>query len=133
MRVLLMVTAACGLLLAAGACERQGGGGATTQTSAAAACPHQIKKDMCPFCNPEKIEAEGFCGEHGVAEALCAQCRPYLKAAFRAKGDWCEQHGGPDSQCLACHPELAENLRPGEHGVEMPPAKTDPTQGPGGG
>jgi hypothetical protein len=55
-----------------------------------------------------------------MAEALCYMCRPYLNAAFRAKGDWCEEHNAPDSQCTACHPELLENRRPGEHGVQNP-------------
>jgi cobalt-zinc-cadmium efflux system membrane fusion protein len=48
-----------------------------------------------------------------VAEALCHQCRPYLKAAFRAKGDWCARHAAPDSQCHACHPELKDKIQPG--------------------
>lgn len=69
-------------------------------------CPHQIKADRCPFCNPQLVESDGFCGEHGVAEALCYQCRPYLKAAFRAKGDWCTEHNAPESQCVLCHAEL---------------------------
>jgi hypothetical protein len=90
----------------------------TAQTDAA--CEHEIKREMCPFCTPSLVESEGFCGEHGVAEALCAQCRPYLRAAFRAKGDWCAEHGGPDSQCMTCHPELKENVRPGEHGGPTP-------------
>jgi hypothetical protein len=76
-------------------------------------CPHEIKKDKCPFCTPSLIESDGFCGEHGVAEALCYQCRPYLKAAFRAKGDWCAKHNAPDSQCVVCHPELAAKAKPG--------------------
>lgn len=96
-------------------CERKPGEGGDSQ-AAAARCSHQIKKDACPFCNPGLIESEGFCGEHGVAEALCAQCRPYLKAVFRAKGDWCQRHGVPDTQCVECHPELKDNIRPGEHG-----------------
>lgn len=79
-------------------------------------CPHDIKQEKCPFCNPGLIESDGFCGEHGVAEALCSQCRPYLKAAFRAKGDWCAEHGVPESQCVICNPELKANIRPGEHG-----------------
>ena len=70
-----------------------------------------------PFCTPSLIEPDGFCGAHGVAEALCYGCRPYLKAAFRAKGDWCETHKAPESQCTQCHPELLENRKAGEHGV----------------
>ncbi len=80
-------------------------------------CPHGIKASMCPFCTPALVDSEGFCGEHGVAEALCYQCRPYLKAAFRAKGDWCSKHNAPDSQCVACHAELAAMAKPGSgHG-----------------
>ena len=85
-------------------------------------CPHEIKPDKCPFCTPRLIETDGFCAEHGVAEALCYQCRPYLKAAFRAKGDWCAEHGAPDSQCLVCHPGLKEKMQPGAgHGVSPEP------------
>lgn len=97
-----------------GACEKKSTPGAAT-TTAADRCPHEIKQEKCPFCNPGLVESEGFCGEHAVAEALCVQCRPYLKAAFRAKGDWCE-HETPDSQCMVCHPELKDKVRPGEHG-----------------
>lgn len=93
-------------------------------TASAAGCPHEIKAEVCPFCNPELVSTEGFCGEHGVAEALCAQCRPYMKAAFRAKGDWCAEHKTPESQCIECNPELKENLRPGEHGTAIEPTTT---------
>lgn len=80
-----------------------------------ARCPHDIKPQTCPFCTPQLVESEGFCGEHGVAEALCVVCRPYLRPAFKARGDWCQTHQLPDSQCLTCHPELREQIRPGEH------------------
>lgn len=107
------------------ACEKKSDEGtsksATThkvKSDATGRCPHDIKQEKCPFCNPKLVESEGFCGEHGVAEALCFQCRPYLKAAFRAKGDWCGKHEAPDSQCVACHPELKEKMKPGSgHGV----------------
>jgi len=105
--------------------ESDGGAGAESASASSTAggearCEHEIKRDTCPFCTPSLVESEGFCGEHGVAEALCAQCRPYLKAAFRVKGDWCAEHGSPDSQCLACHPDLEKNVKPGEHGVTTP-------------
>lgn len=106
------------LLLSLGlaACEKQAEpGGAAPAADAAGRCPHEIKQDTCPFCTPALIESEGFCGEHGVAEALCYRCRPYLKAAFRAKGDWCQAHAAPDSQCVECHPELLEKRGTG-HG-----------------
>lgn len=90
------------------------------KADASGRCPHEIKQEKCPFCNPELVDSEGFCGEHGVAEALCVQCRPYLKAAFRAKGDWCAEHNVPESQCVACNPELKDNVRPGEHGAKSP-------------
>jgi len=73
-------------------------------------CPHDIKAEKCPFCTPALIESDGFCGGHGVAEALCYQCRPYLKTAFKAKGDWCKEHEAPDSQCMTCHPELKAKI-----------------------
>jgi cobalt-zinc-cadmium efflux system membrane fusion protein len=115
MKMLLAGTVTASLALL-GACDSKSGEGAAQATSADA-CPHEIKAEKCPFCNPGLVESEGFCGEHGVAEALCAQCRPYLKAAFRTKGDWCEEHKLPESQCVECNPELKENVRPGEHGV----------------
>ncbi|MBL9031617.1 MAG: hypothetical protein JNM80_07905 [Phycisphaerae bacterium] len=104
------------------ACEKKSGDSGATPTSGKASsaerCTHEIKREKCPFCDPSLIESEGFCGEHGVAEALCATCRPYLKAAFRAKGDWCADHGVPKTQCLTCNPELKDKLRPGEHGTK---------------
>jgi cobalt-zinc-cadmium efflux system membrane fusion protein len=88
-------------------------------------CPHEIKHEKCPFCNPSLVESEGFCAEHGFAEALCVPCRPYLKAAFRAKGDWCKEHSAPESQCLVCHPELKDKMKSGAgHGTAPSPAPT---------
>lgn len=102
---------------------QQAAGGSTT--ASADRCPHDIKQEKCPFCTPSLIESDGFCGEHGVAEALCYLCRPYLKAAFRAKGDWCAEHNAPDSQCMVCHPELKANIMPDAgHGVAHPGAST---------
>jgi cobalt-zinc-cadmium efflux system membrane fusion protein len=63
-------------------------------------------------------EQEGFCGEQGEEDALSAQCRPYLKAAFRAKGDWCADHAVPQSQCVACNPALEERIT-GGHGAAL--------------
>lgn len=121
--------AAFTLFFAAVGCDSEvdSAGEATEATASADGCPHEIKQEVCPFCNPELVSTEGFCGEHGVAEALCAQCRPYMKAAFRAKGDWCEAHKTPESQCMECNPELKDNVRPGEHGVPQAPA-TQPAE-----
>lgn len=113
------------------ACEKKSAEGSgksgttqtTSKTDASGRCPHDIKQEKCPFCKPALIESDGFCAEHGVAEALCVLCRPYLKAAFRAKGDWCKEHEAPDTQCVACHPELKEKMRPGAgHGVAATPS-----------
>ncbi|MFT5425012.1 MAG: cobalt-zinc-cadmium efflux system membrane fusion protein [Phycisphaerales bacterium] len=107
----------------------EGGGasdGTTSTVSADGRCPHEIKSESCPFCNPEMVEAEGFCGAHGFAEALCAECRPFLKVAFRSRGDWCEEHKLPESQCVLCDPDLAQNIRPGEHGITLPQTASDP-------
>jgi hypothetical protein len=99
----------------------ESGSNVTPTADASGRCPHEIKQEKCPFCTPSLIESEGFCGEHGVAEALCYLCRPYLKAAFRAKGDWCAEHNAPDSQCVACHPELKDKMKPGSgHGTMAP-------------
>ncbi len=116
------------ILVSVTGCEKKsanaGKGAPATAAGAAASgrCPHEIKHEKCPFCNPALVASEGFCGEHGVAEALCVQCRPYLKAAFRAKGDWCKEHEAPESQCVQCHPELKDKIRPGEHGGAAPVA-----------
>lgn len=108
-----------------GGCEKSSEPGAA-EASADARCPHEIKAAQCPFCTPELIERDGFCGEHGVAEALCAQCRPYLKAAFRAEGDWCDEHKLPLSQCVIHTPELADKIKPGSgHGGEHPEDHAD--------
>lgn len=116
-RLVFAAVSAMSLAVVGGCGER---GGEATAASGGERCPHEIKGEDCPFCHPEMVEAEGFCGEHGFAEALCAKCRPFLKAAFRAQDDWCAEHKLPESQCVECNPELAENIRPGEHGVTIP-------------
>lgn len=103
-------------LLVLSACKEKAGQSGTGAVDASGRCVHEIKQEKCPFCTPSLVESEGFCGEHGVAEALCAQCRPYLKAAFRAKGDWCADHEVPESQCVQCDTSLKEKIRPGVHG-----------------
>lgn len=52
-----------------------------------------------------KGHGEWWCDEHGVPEAICAQCNVKLVGDFKAKGDWCKEHDRPDSQCFICHPE----------------------------
>jgi hypothetical protein len=102
------------------ACGGQGGSAPPATPAAAATadrCPHDIKPDRCPFCTPGLVESEGFCGAHGVPEAYCCACRPYMKAAFRAKGDWCADHDTPKSQCTACNPDLELPVTPGQHGA----------------
>lgn len=112
---------AAGMLLLVGCGEGTGGSNAAVSAvSADGRCPHEIKGETCPFCNPEMVEAEGFCGEHGFPEALCSKCRPFLNVAFRAQGDWCDEHTLPESQCISCDPSLAENVVPGAHGIDLP-------------
>lgn len=114
---ILAVVMAAAMIVGLPACEKKTDESSAQSDADASGCSHGIKKNKCPFCTPELITAEGFCGEHGVAEALCYQCRPYLKTAFRAKGDWCSKHNAADSQCMACHPELAKKAKPGSgHG-----------------
>jgi hypothetical protein len=52
-----------------------------------------------------QVAEEWWCEEHGVPEAICAQCNFKLVADFKANGDWCKEHDRPDSQCFLCHPE----------------------------
>lgn len=129
---LIVVAFTASLSLAVVGCEKSADdktGGAPGAAVETGRCPHEIKQDKCPFCNPGLIDTDGFCAEHGVAEALCHQCRPYLKAAFRAKGDWCKQHNVPDSQCVICHPELKSKMQPGAgHAVTAKPPTAPPGQ-----
>jgi len=71
------------------------------------------------------VEAEGFCGAHGFAEAICAKCRPGIKVAFRSMDDWCDEHKLPESQCVQCDPELAKNIQEGVHGGPIPGASAE--------
>lgn len=73
----------------------------------AASCPHGIEAAKCPFCDPTRIERLGMCKEHGVPEAVCVKCRPFLKTAFVSAGDWCKEHDTPESQCDICNPSDA--------------------------
>lgn len=79
----------------------------TPTGNAVAGCPHGIERARCPFCTPELVESLGDCREHGAPEALCVRCRPFLRFAFMAMGDWCAEHSTPESQCAACNPALA--------------------------
>lgn len=99
---MLLAMSALGLGLAG--CDRaQEGPGSGGALAAADACDtHRVSR--CPFCTPAVIEEMGFCGGHGVPEAICTRCRDDLEAAFRAEGDWCGGHGLPESQCEACNP-----------------------------
>ncbi len=72
-------------------------------------CLHGVDRAKCPFCDPTRIDRLGMCKEHGVPEALCVQCKPYLKSAFIAAGDWCEEHDTPESQCRVCNPDAGED------------------------
>jgi cobalt-zinc-cadmium efflux system membrane fusion protein len=62
----------------------------------------------CPFCSPALLDTMGFCGGHGVPEAVCTKCRDDLEEAFRSENDWCEEHGLPESHCEACNPGALE-------------------------
>lgn len=86
-----------------------------------AVCPHGIEQAKCPFCDPSRVERLGTCKEHNVPEALCVTCKPYLKAAFIAVGDWCKEHNTPESQCLVCNPEVASKAKDRAHsaGAEL--------------
>jgi thiol-disulfide isomerase/thioredoxin len=44
--------------------------------------------------------------EHEVPKEVCVQCQPERAGAFKARGDWCKEHERPESQCLLCHPDL---------------------------
>jgi len=65
----------------------------------------------CPFCDPSLLVTMGFCGGHGVPEAICTRCRDDLEQAFRDEDDWCNGHGLPESQCEACNPGVLDKWR----------------------
>ena len=73
----------------------------------AATCEHTLARSDCPFCTPALLESRGWCGGHGVPEALCTRCHRELIPAFQAKGDWCAAHALPGTQCARCEPRLA--------------------------
>lgn len=75
-------------------------------------CPHKIAKANCPFCDESLIEKKGMCFEHGVPEALCSQCSPFLVLAFKSSGDWCGGHNVPESQCEKCNPGILDKYKP---------------------
>ncbi len=86
----------------------------------AACSEHAVER--CPFCFPGLLEEMGFCGGHGVPEAVCTQCRDDLEAAFRSEGDWCDEHGLPESHCEECNPGTLDkypvsNAAPAQVGV----------------
>jgi membrane fusion protein, heavy metal efflux system len=95
-----------------------------TPASTRQACPHGIDAAKCPFCTPSLIESEGMCREHGVAEAVCIKCRPYLVGAFKAASDWCAEHSVPESQCTTCHPNLALDILAEPDGEPAPSGDT---------
>lgn len=69
-----------------------------------------------------------WCAEHGVPEAVCAQCNTRLAADFQKKGDWCAAHRRPESQCFICHPELEAKFAAqyeAKYGKQPPKPDTD--------
>ncbi len=70
---------------------------------------HSVSR--CPFCSPDLLETMGFCGGHGVPEAVCTKCRDDLEAAFRSEGDWCGGHGLPESHCELCNPGVLDKWK----------------------
>lgn len=67
-------------------------------------CDHQLQFSQCAFCDPTLVEKLGFCHGHGVPEAFCTRCSPFLIGAFQIEGDWCAEHKLPESQCKECKP-----------------------------
>ncbi len=79
---------------------------------AADLCAHQLPPGKCPFCDEALIEAMGFCHGHGVPEAFCTKCNPWVIPGFKAVNDWCAGHEIPESQCTICNPELLDAPEP---------------------
>ncbi|MCP5021990.1 MAG: efflux RND transporter periplasmic adaptor subunit [bacterium] len=80
-----------------------------TQSASEACAKHKVAN--CPFCFPAVIDQMGFCGGHGVPEALCTKCRDDLEAAFRSENDWCGGHGLPESHCELCNPGVLDKWK----------------------
>lgn len=72
---------------------------------------HRIQKKDCPFCNKSLIKEKGFCKGHGVPEALCTRCSPFLIPAFKIEKDWCSGHKVPESQCETCNPGVLDQYK----------------------
>jgi len=83
-----------------------------TQAESARATPASAGKiDAAPALGPETSPVkptldQGWCGRHGVPEAVCTRCNASLIPQFKESGDWCAEHGLPESQCTLCHPEV---------------------------
>jgi cobalt-zinc-cadmium efflux system membrane fusion protein len=89
--------------------DRQGwlpGAGGHVDRRQSAGCPHELTRELCPFCTPGLIEEMGQCGAHSVPEALCSRCNQALVPAFKVENDWCGPHEIPESQCTICNPGL---------------------------
>ena len=54
----------------AGCKKQEGASSSSVNADGTSRCEHSLKSEQCPFCTPSLIESDGFCGEHGVAEAL---------------------------------------------------------------
>lgn len=96
--MILVRTAICGCLICLGVVVAVGCN-KTVPSAAPTVAPES------QTAGQEHEHGEWWCGEHGVPEAICAQCKVELVADFKAKNDWCKEHDRPDSQCFICHPE----------------------------
>ena len=117
-RIAIALTACATLGLTA--CDRAPADAPAGSVRAAGCEQHGV--ESCPFCDPSLLESMGFCGGHGVPEAVCTRCRDDLEQAFRDEGDWCGGHGLPESQCEACNPGVLEAFEPYRSSRAEPPA-----------
>lgn len=105
--------------------------GATFSVLVAAGCEQSEAESAVPVVESSNVvddHSGWWCPEHGVPEAVCAQCNTRLAADFQKKGDWCAAHQRPESQCFICHPELEAKFAAqyeARYGKQPPTRSTD--------
>jgi membrane fusion protein, heavy metal efflux system len=95
--------AALAALVSGEGCTR--GASPTGETPRGPAAPVKATEADPDQAASAAANAEPWCSEHAVPEAMCTKCRPQLIARFIQAGDYCREHGYPESVCPYCHPE----------------------------
>ena len=124
---LILVGAGATLVVVA---DRQGWLTGSTPEQVVQKCPHELSAGQCPFCDKTLIDKMGFCHGHGVPEAFCTKCNPWVIPAFKATNDWCAGHNVPESQCTICNPGLLAAQENADNKPPSRPADLELVRGP---